>query len=419
MLRVYVKAPLLLVVNVLWLEADAAKQKIAKLRRKSFWFCSLVDWMLPFLKATVISGASLQQPRLTFRQAEAMPAESPAIEPLVLDAQNCNGDTPLHLAVKKAVGNILEEATYTEPLIEEMDAEGAPTLESCLCHETTRLVNDFPVAELACAQHLHNSRGYMPIHIAAARGNASVCEALLKAGAPINARSLRRDPIVHGRFCHPPRWGKRNDNGEITEVAKADKTALHFAVDLLCDQHEMNEGLTECDTALLRLLLKRGANVNAVDFEGETPFHIAMIGGMHEVVGLLADAGADLNKGCRSFGKENTALHLATIRNDVRMVELLTRYGAPIDAIGRDGWTPLCLAARQGSPAVATALLAAGANVFTPSGNRKTPLEIATMNFQHRKSAKSATSAVLEVLQHEVATAVLDIAYSRHDSRTA
>ena len=327
--------------------------------------------------------------------------ESSADVELILDAQNCNGDTPLHLAVLMALGSDIPTKRH------EMDPEGRARLDKCLGHGSTRQVHGFTVRELACAQRLHNNRGLMPIHIAAAQGNAPVCELLLKAGAPVNARSLRREPLVHGHFCHPPRWGKRNEKGDLTEVAMADSTALHFTVGLLRDQRDLDKGWEECDLTLIRLLLRLGADVNAVNFCGQTPFHMAVIGRMHEVVALLAGAGADLTTGCKSFGRKNTALHLATLLRDVQMVKLLTELGASVDAIGQDGWTPLCLAARQGSPHVATALLAARANVFTPSQSGKTPLEIAIINSKYNKSP------VLELLQHEVAVAVLGIACLR------
>ena len=84
---------------------------------------------------------------------------------------------------------------------------------------------------------------------------------------------------------------------------------------------------------------------------------------------------------------------------------------SPVDAIGRDGWTPLCLAARSGAAEVAKALLAAGADVFAVSGNGKHALEIALINCKNSKTVRE--SGVLEVLQREVAAAVLEIAYSR------
>jgi len=339
--------------------------------------------------------------------------ESPArTTALAMDAQDHNGETPLHIAVKVALGNV----NWKEPLIQEMDSEGASSLSDLLRNESARLVDGYPVRELACAQRLHNAHGLMPIHIAAARGSASVCEALIRAGAPVNARSIRREPLVSGHFCCPARWGRRDEHGEITEVAVADKTALHFAVGLLRDQHEMMEKpceeVEQQDLDLVRLLLRSGANVNAADNYGQTPFQLALVAGMHQVVGLLADAGADLTASCRSFGQKNTALHLATLLKDVRMVRLLTAHGACVDAVGRDGWTPLCLAARQGSADVAKALLEAGASLFIPSGHcKKTPLEIATLNAKRNKLL--AKSAVFELLQHEVVNAVLDVAYAR------
>ena len=51
-----------------------------------------------------------------------------------------------------------------------------------------------------------------------------------------------------------------------------------------------------------------------------------------------------------------------------------------MDATGRDGWTPLCLAARSGAAEVAAALIAAGASVGARSGNGKTPMDVAAIN---------------------------------------
>lgn len=50
-----------------------------------------------------------------------------------------------------------------------------------------------------------------------------------------------------------------------------------------------------------------------------------------------------------------------------------------VDAHGRDGWTPLCMAVRCNAVGTVKALLAAKANVLAPSGNGKTALEVASM----------------------------------------
>jgi len=220
---------------------------------------------------------------------------------------------------------------------------------------------------------LNNSEGFMPLHIAAARGNVPICEALLKAGAPVNGCTQRKGEMHNGQ------WGKKNADGKIEQLDDNDKTALHLAVALLLSQYEEDEDAV-FDSSLVRLLLEHGASPNAVDCDMSAPHHLAITGSMYEVVELLAEAKADLSMGCKMFGKGNTALHQATSLRDVQMVQLLAKQGASIDARGRDGWTPLCLAVRSGATDVAKALIAARADVHAASANGKTPLEIATIN---------------------------------------
>ena len=43
------------------------------------------------------------------------------------------------------------------------------------------------------------------------------------------------------------------------------------------------------DTSLVRLLLKHGADANALDYQRLTPLHVAISGGLHEVVEVLLD----------------------------------------------------------------------------------------------------------------------------------
>ncbi len=222
------------------------------------------------------------------------------------------------------------------------------------------------------AQRLRNLDGQMPIHLAAAQGHVPICEALLEAGAPVNACTMRRDEY------HSGNWGKQTEDG-LVQLDTADKTPLHLATGLLLEQYEEDED-TAFDTGLVQLLLKHNADVNALDLDKQTPLHIAVMGGMIEVVGLLADAKADLTLSCKAFGNGNTALHQATILRHIPMIELLAARGAPLDAHGRDGWTPLCLAVRSNATDAVTALIAAGASTSAACGNGKTPLEIATIN---------------------------------------
>jgi len=152
---------------------------------------------------------------------------------------------------------------------------------------------------------------------------------------------------------------------------------------------------------LVRLLMQHGSDLNAVDSRGRTPLQMAVAASLYEIVELLAS---------HTPGQISTALHIATIRKDVRIVKLLVAHGAEIDARGHsgagDGWTPLCLAARSGAADVTKALISAGANVHATSANGKTALEIATINRD-----KKACQSVLEVLHIEMVASVLEIAF--------
>ena len=292
-------------------------------------------------------------------------------EGIDLSEQDPDGDTPLHLSVKASLGWLLGD----DPLIEE---PRAPAAETAAGKATTLdcLLKEGIGPGLVAAQHLHNADGYMPLHIAAGKANAPICEALLKAGAPINACTLRMDEQHNGQ------WGKKNaDSGKIEKLDCVDKSALHIAVDLLYEQAEAADGEElAVDCTLVKLLLEHGADANGVDLDQQTPLHVAIMGGLHEVAALLIAAKADLSLGCKAFGKNNTALHQAVLLRDVPMIKLLTDNGAVVDAVGRDGWTPLGLAVRSGATAIAKVLLEARANPNAVSGQGKTPLEIATIN---------------------------------------
>ena len=101
-----------------------------------------------------------------------------------------------------------------------------------------------------------------------------------------------------------------------------------------------------------------------------------------QVVEILLEAKADVSLGCKPFGKDNTALHQVVLLRNTQLLELLLRYGADVNAPGRDGWTPLGLAVRSNAVSAVKALLEAKADAHrqTNSSNGKTALEIATLN---------------------------------------
>jgi ankyrin repeat protein len=108
---------------------------------------------------------------------------------------------------------------------------------------------------------------------------------------------------------------------------------------------------------LVQFLIESGADVNhALPDTGETPLHAALCKSGREafdtIVKILLDAGADPNartkpnietgsfmRDCRTKGE--TALHRAAAFGSERVIELLIKKGAVIDARDAHGDTPL------------------------------------------------------------------------------
>jgi ankyrin repeat protein len=108
------------------------------------------------------------------------------------------------------------------------------------------------------------------------------------------------------------------------------------------------------------LLLEAGADLNAVDAEGNTP--------------LLLSAGADVH----AAGEPGrTALHVACMEDGAWAFPLLLEAGADVNAVDAEGSTPLHTSCFGGFDWPIPLLLEAGADVNALNMSRRTPLEYA------------------------------------------
>ena len=112
---------------------------------------------------------------------------------------------------------------------------------------------------LACSTQLTDDADFVgtPLHWAAYYHNAAMADALIRAGAAVNARDR-----LSGR------------------------TPLHWAADR--------------DGACCGTLLEAGAEVNATDFTSWTPLHVAAYAGAADTVGHMLVFGADAGARTRS-----------------------------------------------------------------------------------------------------------------------
>lgn len=101
------------------------------------------------------------------------------------------------------------------------------------------------------------------------------------------------------------------------------------------------------EAALLRLILKLGANVNEGDETGVTPLMTACVMGNDDAADVLLSAGANVTV-ADAYGK--TALHQAAVACSVKTIEAIVAKGANLAAKDIDGATALNFAERARQP---------------------------------------------------------------------
>ncbi len=178
-----------------------------------------------------------------------------------------------------------------------------------------------------CSLTVATPKGTRPIHMAAKMGNGAIIEALVKAGADVNAT---------------------DGDGQ---------TPLHYAC-------ERPEGTGD---AVARLLAA-GAEVNARARDGRTPLVLAVAsrktgaklkGDEARVFAALLSTEVDANVKTKS---KTTPLHLFARVGEAALIQRAVDRGAPLEARNKHGWTALHVACARADTEAASALLAAGAD---------------------------------------------------------
>jgi len=121
------------------------------------------------------------------------------------------------------------------------------------------------------------------------------------------------------------------------------------------------------DLTVMRMLLDKGANAGLAIKNGGTPLMLAAGGGPPraqedevvdktgradpvEVIKMILDAGADINA---VNDQQNTALHLAALRGNDKVVQYLAGRGAKLDVKNKQGKTPAEVAPKRTADLIA------------------------------------------------------------------
>jgi ankyrin repeat protein len=132
---------------------------------------------------------------------------------------------------------------------------------------------------------------------------------------------------------------------------------------------------------VVKLLIKKGFNVNNLDREGKTALYEACKNGHSEIIKILIGAGADTNTFTKHELSSNTPLHEASKNNHGEAIKVMLEAGIDVDVINSNGFTPLHEACRLTKKKAIEELIKGGANVnFIEYSDGLNPLHLCSKN---------------------------------------
>ena len=244
-----------------------------------------------------------------------------------------------------------------------------------------------------------------PLHIAVKKANKGAIQALIEAGADLNAKDKDGNTplgrakssgylnvnllIKHGAkeslfdLIEDDASVKKiktaiAEGADVNEKISYERTPLHIAV-----YEKANKGT-------IQALIEAGADLNAKDEGGSTPLHTAAYNRSWDpdwsdyILKVLIESGADVNAKDKY---QNTPLHIAV--QDVRSLDVirtLIEAGADVNAKDNYQYTPLHIAVRDVRYLdVIRTLIEAGADVNARDKDDCTPLKILKDKAQERE----------------------------------
>ncbi|KAL7303312.1 hypothetical protein TKK_0004502 [Trichogramma kaykai] len=265
---------------------------------------------------------------------------------VVVDAQDCRGNSALHLAVSRRRENLMDFLLRNgaDPNLANEAGEAPLHLICGQCSDLGDLVKSFfRISEELDRPVMINAQdklGNTALHLALARGHGHAMKYLLKYGADTTLANAAGSTPLH-------------------LIAKKEQLFdyITLAMFLNDDRQRIDARDSSGDSPLLlairagnermiEVLLRRGADTTRANDQGETPLHaiskrIELQKSPTLPVLLLGDGGNDARRIDARDGTGHTPLHRAVKASNSLVIETLLRMGADPNLANDEGETPL------------------------------------------------------------------------------
>ncbi|NQZ98748.1 MAG: ankyrin repeat domain-containing protein [Myxococcales bacterium] len=255
--------------------------------------------------------------------------------------------------------------------------------------------------------------GWSALHAAAQLGRAELAEALISAGADLQASTP--------------------DGRDALQIALSSPRANLDLIRLVRRESKDPDSLALAarvgDLAALTEMLEDGANVNVPDVRGQSALYVAAASGQEEAIRTLLNAGADpglefegegsalvaaasaghtrvtaalIEHGGNTLAQKTGALHAANVRGDPELVRILLAAGAAAELDTGQGLTPLAFALQYGSGDLVDVYVAEGHETTVASAARLGRIESLTTLLSNGADPRQATPDGRSPLQHAI-----------------
>ncbi|PKA62632.1 E3 ubiquitin-protein ligase KEG [Apostasia shenzhenica] len=282
----------------------------------------------------------------------------------LLESQNADGHTALHLACRRGSAELVEAIlSYKEADVDVLDKDGDPPIVFALAAGSHKCVCALIRRSANVTSRLRDGFGPSIAHVCAFHGQPECMRELLLAGADPNSIDDEGESVLHiaisKRFTDCATVILENGGCRSMGILNSQrKTPLHL-----------------CIESWIVAVVQRWVEVasaeeidEAIDIAGPSGTALCMAASLkkdreaegRELVRILLAAGADPVAQDELHGR--TALHIAAMVNDSELVKIILEAGVDVNIRNVQNTTPLHVALNRGANQCVGLLLSAGAD---------------------------------------------------------